>query len=81
MKPDPKKGGIWAFITKRILSFGMVLVVAFLLLVSFVLTTVIDEMIALLAAAGRTDPALAIGNRAQQPGRICRRDAALRRDV
>ena len=46
VKPDPKQGGIWAFITKRLLSFGMVLVVAFLLLVSFVLTTIIDELIA-----------------------------------
>lgn len=60
VKPDPKKGGIWAFITKRILSFGMVLVVAFLLLVSFVLTTVIDELIAMVRGAPE-ESALAIG--------------------
>ncbi|HEY3394132.1 MAG TPA: YhjD/YihY/BrkB family envelope integrity protein, partial [Lacipirellulaceae bacterium] len=51
VKPDPKKGGIWAFITKRILSFGMVLVVAFLLLVSFVLTIIIDELIKMFRGA------------------------------
>ncbi|HEX2474940.1 MAG TPA: YihY/virulence factor BrkB family protein [Lacipirellulaceae bacterium] len=60
VKPDPKKGGIWAFITKRILSFGMVVVVAFLLLISFVLTTVIDELIAWLHGAPE-ESALAIG--------------------
>jgi membrane protein len=60
VKPDPKKGGIWAFITKRVLSFGMVLVVAFLLLVSFVLTTVIDELIAMVRGAPE-ESALAIG--------------------
>lgn len=45
VKPDPKAGGIWPFIHKRILSFAMILGVAFLLTVSLVLTT-------LLAAAG-----------------------------
>jgi membrane protein len=60
VKPDPKKGGIWAFITKRVLSFGMVLVVAFLLLVSFVLTTIIDELIAIVRGAPE-ESALAIG--------------------
>lgn len=37
VKPDPKQGGVKALIGKRILSFGMILVVAFLLLVSFVI--------------------------------------------
>jgi membrane protein len=60
VKPDPKNGGIWAFITKRILSFGMVLVVAFLLLVSFVLTTIIDELIAAVRGAPE-ESALALG--------------------
>ncbi len=39
VKPDPKMGGIKQFVTKRLLSLGMVLVVAFLLLVSLALTT------------------------------------------
>jgi len=43
--PDPKRGGIKNFITKRFLSIGMVLGIAFLLLVSLALT-------ALLSAAG-----------------------------
>ena len=61
VKPDPKQGGIWAFITKRVLSFGMVLVVAFLLLISFVLTTIIDELVALLQGSSPEGPALAVG--------------------
>jgi membrane protein len=46
VKPDPKQGGLFAFIGKRILSLGMILVVVFLLLVSMLLTTVLDEIIA-----------------------------------
>jgi membrane protein len=38
VKPDPKRGGIRGFIGKRVLSFGMVLGVAFLLLVSMVIS-------------------------------------------
>lgn len=41
--PDPEQGGIMNFVLKRLLSFGMVVVIAFLLLVSFVLTTLVDE--------------------------------------
>jgi membrane protein len=36
--PDPQKGGLKAFLMKRIFSFGMILSVAFLLLVSLVLS-------------------------------------------
>jgi membrane protein len=61
VKPDPQQGGIWAFITKRVLSFSMVLVVAFLLLISFVLTTIIDELVALLQGSSPEGPALALG--------------------
>jgi len=46
VKPDPKAGGIKAFLTKRLLSFGMLLGVAFLLLVSLALS-------AALGAAGK----------------------------
>ncbi|WP_019503466.1 YihY/virulence factor BrkB family protein [Pleurocapsa sp. PCC 7319] len=38
-KPD---GGIWEFIRKRLLSFGMVLVIGFLLLVSLVLSAMLS---------------------------------------
>jgi membrane protein len=61
VKPHPKQGGVWAFITKRVLSFGMVLVVAFLLLISFVITTVIDELTSLLQGGSPSGPALVIG--------------------
>jgi membrane protein len=61
VKPDPKQGGIWAFLTKRIFSFGMIVVVGFLLLVSFVLTTIIDELIAMMQGAPEgSDVALGI---------------------
>ena len=41
VKPDPDKGGIKNFVTKRLLSFGMVLGIAFLLLVSLALTAML----------------------------------------
>jgi membrane protein len=46
VEPDPKRGGIKNFITKRFLSLGMVLGIAFLILVSLALT-------AALSAAGQ----------------------------
>lgn len=45
VKPDPNAGGIKAFIGKRLLSFGLILVLGFLMLVSLVIS-------ALIAAAG-----------------------------
>jgi membrane protein len=42
VEPDPAQGGIKNFIVKRILSLGMILAVAFLLLVSLVLTTALS---------------------------------------
>ncbi|MFP4622587.1 MAG: YihY/virulence factor BrkB family protein, partial [Gemmatimonadota bacterium] len=45
VKRDPEKSGIMGMVVKRVLSFGMILVIAFLLLVSMVLS-------ALLSAAG-----------------------------
>jgi membrane protein len=47
VEPDPKRGGIKNFITKRVLSLGMVLGIAFLVLVSLALS-------AALSAFGRT---------------------------
>jgi membrane protein len=40
--PDPKSGGLKSFIVKRILSFGMVLGIAFVLLVSLALSAMIS---------------------------------------
>ncbi len=45
VEKDPEQGGLLQMVTKRVLSFGMILVIAFLLLVSLVLST-------LLGAAG-----------------------------
>ncbi|MCC6587353.1 MAG: YihY/virulence factor BrkB family protein [Bryobacterales bacterium] len=45
VKPDPNAGGIKAFIGKRLLSFGLILVLGFLMLVSLVIS-------AFIAAAG-----------------------------
>jgi membrane protein len=56
VKPDPKQGGIWAFVTKRMLSLGMILVIVFLLLTSMLLTTFIDEIISYFRG-NESDPA------------------------
>lgn len=44
VKPDPKKGGVRQFIAKRVLSAGMVLAVAFLLMVSLAVSAVLSAL-------------------------------------
>jgi membrane protein len=44
VKPDPEQGGIRSMLLKRVLSLGMILGVAFLMLVSLVLSTAISAM-------------------------------------
>jgi membrane protein len=44
VEPDPNQGGIKNFLTKRLFSFGMILVVAFLLLVSLVISAVLSGL-------------------------------------
>lgn len=44
VEPDPDAGGVKNFIFKRLLSLGMILGVAFLLLVSLALSTIISAM-------------------------------------
>jgi membrane protein len=61
VKPDPQRGGVLAFVVKRVLSFGMVLVILYLLLISLVLTTIIDEITAYVQGASPTGIALATG--------------------
>jgi membrane protein len=41
VKPDPKQGGVKSFLLKRVFSFGMILSMAFLLLVSLVVSAVL----------------------------------------
>lgn len=40
VQPDPEAGGVWNFVTKRILSVAMIVGIGFLLLISLVLTTI-----------------------------------------
>ena len=61
VKPDPKQGGVLAFLGKRVLSLGMILVIVFLLLVSMVLTTVIDEVIAYLKGGAPEEATIVLG--------------------
>lgn len=42
VKPDPRQGGLWSFLLKRVFSLGMLLGIAFLLLVSLVLTAALQ---------------------------------------
>ena len=42
VEPDPNQGGIRSFLTKRLFSFGMLLSIAFLLLVSLVISTLLS---------------------------------------
>ena len=41
VKPNPKEGAIWPLVRQRLLSFGMILTVCFVLLVSLVLSAVV----------------------------------------
>lgn len=49
VEPDPDRGGVRNFIMKRVLSFGMILGVAVLLLVSLVAQTILSSFGALVA--------------------------------
>ena len=42
VQPDPEGGGVWNFLTKRLVSLGMILAVGFLLLVSMTLTAAVE---------------------------------------
>ncbi|WP_197442668.1 YihY/virulence factor BrkB family protein [Lignipirellula cremea] len=61
VRPDPNRGGLWSFLSKRVMSFGIILVIAFLLLVSFVLTTLIDEIAALVVGRDPGGWGIAVG--------------------
>ena len=51
VQPDPRKGGVKPFIFKRVVSLGFILVLAFLLLVSLIISTLIDQFIEYLQGA------------------------------
>jgi membrane protein len=47
VEPDPRQGGLKTFLLKRLLSAGMVLAIGFILLVSLILTTMLDQILKL----------------------------------
>ena len=61
VEPGPGHRGIWSFLFKRALSLGMIAVLAFLLLVSLVLTTLVDELVGLVTGGSSVVWATAIG--------------------
>jgi membrane protein len=42
IKADPDQGAIWSYVSKRVLSLGMILVIAFLMLVTLILSSLIS---------------------------------------
>jgi membrane protein len=59
--PDPEQGGLKRFFLKRLLSFGMILIFALLLLVSMVFSTVIGEIIGLVQGRAPSMVARVVG--------------------
>jgi membrane protein len=65
VEPDPSQGGIKNFLTKRLFSFGMILVVAFFLLVSLVISAALTGLGSRLGGflpAGLSGPLLEVLN-------------------
>jgi membrane protein len=65
VEPDPTQGGVKNFLTKRLFSFGMILVVAFFLLVSLVISAALTGLGSRLGSflpAGLSGPFLEILN-------------------
>jgi membrane protein len=65
VEPDPNQGGIKTFLTKRLFSFGIILVVAFFLLVSLVISAALTGLGSRLGSflpAGLSGPVLEVLN-------------------
>ena len=65
VEPDPNQGGFKNFLTKRLFSFGMILVVAFFLLVSLVISAALTGLggqIGSFLPAGLSGPVLEVLN-------------------
>jgi membrane protein len=65
VEPDPNQGGLKNFLTKRLFSFGIILVVAFFLLVSLVVSAALTGMSGRLASvlpSGLSGPLLEVFN-------------------
>lgn len=61
VEPDPEKSNWKTFLVKRSLSLGMIVIIAFLLLVSLVLTTLVDEAVSFVVGANAGALATVIG--------------------
>jgi membrane protein len=61
VRVKPKRGGLIRIAIKRLFSLGMVLVVAFLVMVSLVLTTLMDDIAAFVQGGTETMVGVAIG--------------------
>lgn len=61
VEPDPEQGGVLNFIMKRVVSLGMIVVIAFLLMVSLVLTSLLDEIVAYFSGERPSDLFLVLG--------------------
>src|SRR5438874_9867503 len=44
VKADPKKSGLWSVVKTRLLSFGIIISIAFILLISFVVTSMLAAL-------------------------------------
>jgi membrane protein len=67
VEPDPHQGGIKTFLAKRLFSFGMILAVAFLLLVSLVISAALSglgDRLGAVLPSGFSEPALQAMNQA-----------------
>jgi membrane protein len=65
VEPDPNQGGIKAFLSKRVFSLGIILVIAFMLLVSLVLSATLSgvgDRLGSLLPSGLSGPVLQVLN-------------------
>ena len=75
VKPDPSQGGVKRFIMKRLLSLGMILGVAFLLIVSLVVSALLGALSTKVAFPQRAFAVMDLG------AVVLRADGALRGDL
>jgi len=65
VRPDPDQGGVWNFVTKRLVSLAMILGIGFLLILSLTITAAVQGMTAKVGEAtgmGGGGTALSIAN-------------------
>jgi membrane protein len=65
VEPDPQQGGIKSFLAKRVFSLGIILVIAFLLLVSLVISAALSgvgDRLGTVLPSGLSGPVLQISN-------------------